>query len=120
MGVPAVDSSDRPSPAMCGARRRDGSPCEARPASGKRRCHVHGGAPGSGAPKGNRNAFKTGAHTAASRARLKAMRDYVRASRSLMDAVDAGARSAALLRRHAAIERIADQLATTTQRLLGE
>jgi hypothetical protein len=36
------------------------------------------------------------------------------------DAVDAGVRSAALLRYHAAIESIADRLATTTQRLLGE
>src|SRR5262245_844811 len=105
---------------VCGARRRDGSPCVSPPVPGKRRCRIHGGAPGSGAPKGNRNALKTGAHTAASRARIKAMRDYVRASRSLMDAFDAGARSAALLRRHAAVERIADQLATTTQRLLGE
>ena len=120
MGMPGIDSADQPNSAMCGAHRRDGTPCEARPASGKRRCRVHGGAPGSGAPKGNRNALKTGAHTAATRARIKAMRDYVRASRSLMDAVDAGARSAALLRRHAAVEHIADQLATTTQRLLGE
>jgi hypothetical protein len=37
-----------------------------------------------------------------------------------MDAVDAGVRSAALLRYHAAIESIADQLETNTQRLLGE
>jgi hypothetical protein len=115
-----IDDSDRPSPAKCGARRRDGTPCEARPELGKWRCRIHSGAPGSGAPKGNRNALKTGAHTAATRERIKAMRDYVRAARSLIDAVDAGVRSAALLRRHAAIERIADQLATTTQRLLGE
>ena len=112
-------SAGGPGP-VCGARRRDGSSCGSPPAPGKRRCRLHGGAPGSGAPKGNRNALKTGAHTAATRARLKAMRDYVRATRSFMNAVDAGVRSAALLRRHAAIEQIADQLATATQRLLGD
>jgi hypothetical protein len=110
--------SDRP-PVICGARRRDGSSSKSPPTRGKRRCRLHGGAPGSGAPKGNRNALKTGAYTAATRARIKAMRDYVRAARSLMDAVDAGAKSGALLRRHAAIEQIADHLATATQRLLG-
>jgi glucans biosynthesis protein len=105
---------------VCSARLRTGGLCAARPAHGKRRCRSHGGAPGSGAPKGNRNALKHGAHTAASRARLKAIRDYVRASRTLMDAVDAGVRSAAVLRRRAAIERIADHLVTTERRLLGE
>lgn len=107
-------------PATCGARLRSGGLCKARPAHGKRRCRSHGGAPGSGAPKGNRNALKHGAHTAASRAHLKAIRDYARASKTLMDAVDAGVRSAALLRYHAAIESIADRLATTDRRLLEE
>jgi hypothetical protein len=31
--------------------------------SGKKRCRMHGGAPGSGAPKGNSNALKHGRHT---------------------------------------------------------
>lgn len=112
-GVPPMDSV----PPACGARLRTGGLCAARPPRGKRRCRSHGGAPGSGAPKGNRNALKHGAYTAASKARRKAMRDYVRASQTLMDAFDAGVRSAALLRYHAAIESIADQLTTTTQRL---
>jgi glucans biosynthesis protein len=30
---------------------------------GKRRCRVHGGAEGSGAPKGNKNALKHGLYT---------------------------------------------------------
>jgi predicted transcriptional regulator len=114
--IPAVESM----PPACGARLRSGGLCEARPACGKTRCRSHGGAPGSGAPKGNRNALKHGTHTAASRAHLKAIRDYVRASWILMDAVDAGVRSAALLRYHTAIESIADRLATTDRRLLGE
>ena len=119
-----ADASERTNPSgisgICGARLRNGGPCDARPAPGKRRCRNHGGAPGTGAPKGNKNALKHGAYTAASRARVKAMRDYVRASQSFMDAYDASAKSAALIRRYAAIERIADHLATTTQRLLGE
>ncbi|MFM9843156.1 MAG: hypothetical protein ACKVOI_09345 [Dongiaceae bacterium] len=115
-GVPPVETI----PPVCGARLRGGGLCEARPPQGKRRCRCHGGARGSGAPKGNRNALKHGAYTAASRAHLKAIRDYARASKTLMDAVDAGVRSAALLRRHAAIESIADRLATTDRRLLGE
>lgn len=40
----------------CGARTRDGSPCRAPAAHGKTRCRMHGGALGSGAPKGNQNA----------------------------------------------------------------
>jgi len=115
-GVPPMESM----PPVCGARLRTGGLCAARPAQGKRRCRSHGGARGSGAPKGNRNALKHGAHTAANRARLKAIRDYARASKTLMDAVDAGVRSAALLRFHAAIESIADRLATTDRLLLGE
>jgi len=123
VGKISADQSEGTTPSgsgCCGARLRDGSLCETRPMHGKRRCRIHGGAPGSGAPKGNKNALKHGAYTAASRARAKAMRDYVRASRSFMDAYDADARSAALIRRYAAIERIADHLATTAQRLLGE
>lgn len=118
--VPREEAASADLVPRCGARLRTGGLCETRPARGKRRCRSHGGAPGSGAPKGNRNAWKHGAFTAASRAHLKAIRDYARASRTLMDAVDAGVRSAALLRYHAAIESIADRLATTDRRLLGE
>lgn len=44
----------------CGAKTRKGTPCEAPAVSGKSRCRMHGGARGSGAPKGNQNAFKHG------------------------------------------------------------
>ncbi len=47
-------------PALCGARTRNGLPCRNPPVNGKRRCRMHGGAAGSGAPKGNQNALKTG------------------------------------------------------------
>ncbi len=47
----------------CGARTRKGTPCLAPAVRGKRRCRMHGGAEGSGAPKGNTNALKHGFYT---------------------------------------------------------
>ena len=47
----------------CGAKTRAGCFCRAPAVSGKRRCRMHGGAAGSGAPKGNRNALKHGLYT---------------------------------------------------------
>ena len=39
----------------CGAKRRDGLPCQKPRAKGRNRCRLHGGAPGSGAPKDEAN-----------------------------------------------------------------
>ena len=39
----------------------------------KMRCRMHGGAPGSGAPKGNRNAQTHGHHTKAAKADRRAL-----------------------------------------------
>jgi uncharacterized protein YjcR len=47
----------------CGAKTRAGTPCRSPAATGKRRCRMHGGANGSGAPKGNQNAVSHGAYT---------------------------------------------------------
>jgi len=47
----------------CGAKTRSGCPCQAPAVAGKRRCRMHGGAAGSGAPKGNRNGLKHGLST---------------------------------------------------------
>ena len=47
----------------CGARTRRGGPCRAPAVRGKRRCRMHGGAHGSGAPKANQNARKHGLFT---------------------------------------------------------
>jgi hypothetical protein len=52
-----------PAAARCGARTRDGGVCERASTPGKRRCRSHGGAPGSGARKGNRNAETDGLRT---------------------------------------------------------
>src|SRR5690349_17574607 len=43
------------SPARCGARTRTGSTCRSPIVNGNKRCRMHSGAPGSGAPKGERN-----------------------------------------------------------------
>lgn len=47
----------------CGAKTRSGRPCHAPAVSGKKRCRMHGGAAGSGAPAGNQNALKNGTYT---------------------------------------------------------
>ena len=47
----------------CGARARTGKSCRSPAVSGKKRCRMHGGAAGSGAPKGNTNALKHGGYT---------------------------------------------------------
>jgi hypothetical protein len=39
----------------CGARTRAGTPCQSLAVDGKARCRMHGGAKGSGAPKGREN-----------------------------------------------------------------
>lgn len=48
----------------CGAKTRRGGYCNAPAVNRKKRCRMHGGAEGSGAPKGNNNALKHGMHTA--------------------------------------------------------
>ena len=50
----------------CGARTRKGTPCQAPAVAGKARCRMHGGAHGSGPPRGNKNALKSGLYTAES------------------------------------------------------
>ncbi len=59
----------------CGARARtrDGAPCRSPAVRGSARCLMHGGK-GSGAPRGNRNAWKHGAFTV----RMKEIARYVR------------------------------------------
>lgn len=44
----------------CGARTRKRTACKAPAVSGKKRCRMHGGSKGSGAPLGSSNALKHG------------------------------------------------------------
>jgi uncharacterized protein YjcR len=60
----------------CGAKTRSGGACRSPAVSGRKRCRMHGGARGSGAPKANRNARKHGLFTRdaiAERRRIEAL-----------------------------------------------
>jgi glucans biosynthesis protein len=48
---------------------------------------MHGGAPGSGAPNGNRNALRHGRYTAQAIAMRREMRALLRRSRELIDSI---------------------------------
>ncbi|WP_422785855.1 HGGxSTG domain-containing protein [Rhizorhabdus argentea] len=60
----------------CGARTRSGDPCRSPAVNGSRRCRMHGGK-GSGAPRGNRNAWKHGIRSEW----IRAVARYLRATR---------------------------------------
>ena len=68
----------------CGARTRSGAPCRSPAVSGKKRCRMHGGAKGSGAPRRNKNALKHGAYTGEALQRRAEMRDLIRDARKLL------------------------------------
>jgi hypothetical protein len=68
----------------CGAKTRSGAPCKSAPVTGRRRCRMHGGADGSGAPKGERNGnYKHGRYTAETIATRRWLRETVHALREL-------------------------------------
>lgn len=62
----------------CGVHTRRGTSCLSPAVSGKKRCRMHGGADGSGAPKGNANAYKHGCFAKANTARFKEIRTLLR------------------------------------------
>jgi hypothetical protein len=66
----------------CGAKTRRGSSCRSPAVSGKERCRMHGGARGSGAPRGNQNARKSGLYTREAKARRRSVRDFLRQAQS--------------------------------------
>jgi hypothetical protein len=68
----------------CGATTRAGTPCLSPSVRGKTRCRMHGGAAGSGAPHGNRNALKDGLHTRSAIDERRRLRDLVRRSLRLV------------------------------------
>ena len=67
----------------CGAKTRSGKPCMSPAVSGKKRCRMHGGAAGSGAPIGNQNALKTGVFTREAIEERRALQDLMRSARQL-------------------------------------
>ncbi|WP_315899693.1 HGGxSTG domain-containing protein [Qipengyuania gaetbuli] len=72
----------------CGAKTRSGGKCQAPAVSGKPRCRMHGGAKGSGAPKGNRNALKHGLYTREALEVRKMLSELMRASRKTLREIE--------------------------------
>lgn len=71
----------------CGARTRKGTPCAAPAAKGRKRCRMHGGAQGSGAPLGNQNALRFGLYTADSLELRRQVTRYIRESRKIIEEI---------------------------------
>jgi hypothetical protein len=68
----------------CGAKTRSGKPCRSPAVQGKKRCRMHGGALGSGAPRGNKNAQKHGLYTREAIAQRQQLGELMRQSRKLI------------------------------------
>ena len=68
----------------CGAKTRNGEYCLAPAVTGKKRCRMHGGAKGSGAPPGNRNALKHGAFTEEAIRRRATLAKQIRQAQKLL------------------------------------
>jgi len=71
----------------CGAKTRAGQPCKQAAVRGRSRCRMHGGAKGSGGPRGNRNGnFKHGLYTGEAKTIRKVTRENVREIKALIQA----------------------------------
>ena len=68
----------------CGARTRSGTPCRSPAVRGKRRCRMHDGAAGSGAPIGNKNALRHGHYTVEAIAERRGLVALIRLSRATL------------------------------------
>ncbi len=69
----------------CGARTRAGTPCRSPAVRGKRRCRMHGGAAGSGAPRGVRNgAWRHGGRSGEVAALRRLVGELLREARELV------------------------------------
>ncbi len=78
----AADAARLRAAPRCGARTRAGTACRAPAVHGRPRCRMHGCGGGklrwSGAPRGNRNAWKDGYWAAAARTRRRRMTAFIR------------------------------------------
>ena len=72
----------------CGARTRSGQSCRSPAVGDKKRCRMHGGAKGSGAPIGNQNALKHGHYTKQAIEERKKLRQLIRDAENLIDEFD--------------------------------
>ena len=69
----------------CGAKTRSGGACRSPAVHGKKRCRLHGGAPGSGAPRPNRNARKHGRFTRDAIAERRQIQTLLGEARKLLE-----------------------------------
>ena len=69
----------------CGAQTRSADACRSPAVRGKKRCRMHGGAVGSGAPKANRNARKHGLFTGDAIAERREIRALLGEARKLLE-----------------------------------
>jgi len=72
----------------CGAKTRSGGSCRSPAVSGKKRCRMHGGAPGTGAPKQNQNALKHGLFTQQAIEERKQVQALLQQSRKLLQDIE--------------------------------
>ena len=69
----------------CGAKTRSGGTCRSPAVHGKKRCRMHGGAQGSGAPKENQNARKHGLFTRDAIAERRGIQALLGEARKLLE-----------------------------------
>ncbi len=69
----------------CGAKTRSGDACRAPATRGNKRCRMHGGAQGSGAPTANRNAHKHGLFTREAIAERRQIQALLGEARKLLE-----------------------------------
>jgi len=69
----------------CRAKTRAGGACRSPAVHGKKRCRMHGGARGSGAPRANRNARKHGLFTGDAIAERRQIRTLLGEARKLLE-----------------------------------
>lgn len=72
----------------CGDRTRTGGSCRSPAVGGKKRCRMHGGAAGSGAPRGNQDALKHGIFTKDTIAERKQVRAVIDQARKLLQDIE--------------------------------
>ena len=71
----------------CGAKTRTSGACRSPAVHGNKRCRMHGGARGSGAPKANRNARKHGLFTTDAMAERRQIQALLREARKFLEEV---------------------------------
>jgi uncharacterized protein YjcR len=71
----------------CGAKTRTGGACRSPAVRGKKRCRMHGGAQGSGAPKANQNARKHGLFTRDAIAERRQIQALLGEARKLLEGI---------------------------------